>query len=190
MTEELKNKDGVPIRPKQIWRAEGYYDGEVVGVRGDEVVVWFEGSKDCECYHRQSRLFYQLISDPIWGYMLTWRIVTDEEREKYKIPSCAEFWNGKSQWCQTNKEGYSNWRNGEVDEYTIYRVPRTFRFEAQWQCLCADCRYGEQEPKREPIEPITIGELSSWSNSSSIHSLWEKQCELIDRVNELEARND
>jgi hypothetical protein len=149
---ELTNKDGVPIRVGQCWRCndEDRGDWEVVGLHSltDDgpplVIIWEIGFGDY-CHAKTASWFNEcmLFSDPTLGDMSEWRIVTAEEREKYPVPACAEFFHTeKALWYGTWSGGSTSWKVGDADEHTTFRVPLNFDFEAEHEgasFICRDC---------------------------------------------------
>lgn len=148
---ELTNKDGVPIRVGQVWRMlDDDNETEVIGVHRD--IVWirvggslrFEVGPDNPYTHR-------LTSDPIWGDMSDWRIVTDDERREYPIPDCAQRYiseTSKSHWHRPIDailgEG---WANLDRMDHEVWRVPRDFVWPKD----------KPKEPWKELSCPVVLG---------------------------------
>jgi hypothetical protein len=137
---ELTNKDGVPIRVGQAWDIEdmicevcAFADGVMFYVEHGTLNSWMiDHCEGMKC---------RLISDPVWGSMEEWRIVTDDEKREHKLCKGVEL------WCTTTLDPEA-WHpilrgfGGCFVEPLTYRIPLDFDFEAEHEgasFICREC---------------------------------------------------
>jgi len=164
---ELKNKDGLPIRVGQMWSVTkgGLGSIQILCIHGAEVWILSNGEATSVCDNSYLDDCF-LVSDPIFGNMSEWRIVTDEEKAKYQMPreGCEVF--VQDDWMACNASWY---------DWCTYRIPRDFRFE--------DEPKPADKPKREPLKKLEVHRFDSPADKT----LGMAINELIDRVNEMEG---
>jgi hypothetical protein len=149
---ELKNKDGVPIRVGQVWwHTRESCKLDIRGINAESGKLWVLDEDGDEFEPIVLLNFCRLISCPVLGDMSEWRIVTAEEQAKYPVPSCAQ------PWGPLPHEGWMDC-NGDDEmplwcEWELWRVPLDFDFEAER----VDIAYDEQEKFEAEKERCTCG---------------------------------
>jgi hypothetical protein len=141
---KMKNKDDVPIIIDQVWL--DYMGNQLTILNAHD----YQRRAIGQLYDRKGRLdsygfniddgsLTRLISCPVLGDMSEWRIVTAEEREKYPVPSCAEFLSYDEKWYPTLVANDNGWRADGASGNMLYRVPLDFDFEAEQGPTCDKC---------------------------------------------------
>jgi hypothetical protein len=124
----MKNKEGLEIKVGQVWLLTEPSKQVTVDAITENGFYYVECEEECVgCMHANSVSLYvdTLISDPDWGDMTAWKLVTDEQKEKCKVPKCAQFWHiggANKSWYGLVKREESRWMS---DKY-MWRVPADF----------------------------------------------------------------